>query len=434
MRFTRLWLTALLLGAATASAQVARLPSLKVDLNQTSVSGLSSGGYMAVQFHVAHSAIVNGAGVIGGGPYFCARDDQNVATTICSCTGLTSCQPNQAGQAVPNLIQRTSQNEKNNAIDPTSNLSADRVWLFSGSADSVVPQPIMNALETYYKNYLPASNIRYVKNIAAEHAMPTDSFGNGCNFRGDPFINNCKFDAAGALLEWIYGSLNPKNSGALTGRLIEFDQSEFLADPTGHGMWQTGWAYVPSACEQSAQCRVHVVFHGCRQYPGSTFAQGPQGKFGDTFVKNSGYNRWADANNLVILYPGERDERRHAAAAHASEQWLGVVGLRRRCLRHKGRAPDRGRQGDAGPPGGCKHANAATGGLLRSSLQRRSRCGEPRLHVVFLVLFRAWLERVSGLQRWDADDPQRDCVGDVSQSDFVPLSAPSVTAEERLAR
>jgi predicted esterase len=260
MRFTPLWLIALLLGAVTASAQVARLPALKVDLNQTSVSGLSSGGYMAVQFHVAHSAIVKGAGVIAGGPYFCARDDQNVATTICSCTGLTSCQPNQAGQALPDLIQRTSQNEKNNAIDPTSNLSADRVWLFSGSADSVVPPPIMSALETYYRNYLPTANIAHVKNIAAEHAMPTDSFGNACNFRGDPFINNCKFDAAGVLLEWIYGSLSPKSSGAPTGRLIEFDQSEFLADPTGHGMWQTGWAYVPSACEQSAQCRVHVVF------------------------------------------------------------------------------------------------------------------------------------------------------------------------------
>ena len=32
MRFTRLWLIALLLGAATASAQVARLPSLKMPL------------------------------------------------------------------------------------------------------------------------------------------------------------------------------------------------------------------------------------------------------------------------------------------------------------------------------------------------------------------------------------------------------------------
>ena len=304
MRFARLWLVALMVfGAVTASAQVARLPGLKVDLNQTSVSGLSAGGYMAVQFHVAHSAIVKGAGVIAGGPYFCAKDDQNIATTVCSCTGLTSCQPDQAAQAVPDLIKRTAQNEQQNTIDPTKNLAADRVWLFTGSVDSVVPPSVMNALETYYKNYLPAANIAFVKNIAAEHAMPTDFFGNACNFRGDPFINNCKFDAAGALLEWIYGSLKAKNTGALTGRFIEFDQAEFLPDPTSHGMWQTGWVYVPAACEQTAQCRVHVVFHGCKQYPGYAYAQGPQGMFGDTFVKNTGYNRWADTNNLVILYP-----------------------------------------------------------------------------------------------------------------------------------
>jgi poly(3-hydroxybutyrate) depolymerase len=294
---------ALLFGAATASAQVARLPALEVDLAQTSVSGLSAGGYMAVQFHVAHSATVKGAGVIAGGPYFCAKDDQNVATTICSCTGLSSCQPNQAAQSVPGLIQRTAQYAQQNAIDPTTHLSADRVWLFAGSADSVVPPPVMNALESYYANYLPAANIAYVKNIAAEHAMPTDFFGNACNFRGDPFINNCRFDAAGALLEWIYGSLAPKNTGAASGRLIEFDQAEFLPDPTGHGMSRTGWVYVPLSCEQGALCRVHVVFHGCRQYPGYPYASGPQGQFGDTFVRNSGYNRWADTNTLVVLYP-----------------------------------------------------------------------------------------------------------------------------------
>ncbi len=34
------------------------------------VSGISSGGFMAVQFHVAHSSTVGGAGVVAGGPYW----------------------------------------------------------------------------------------------------------------------------------------------------------------------------------------------------------------------------------------------------------------------------------------------------------------------------------------------------------------------------
>ena len=38
-----------------------------VDKNLISVSGLSSGAYFAVQFHVAFSKTIMGAGIIGGG-------------------------------------------------------------------------------------------------------------------------------------------------------------------------------------------------------------------------------------------------------------------------------------------------------------------------------------------------------------------------------
>ena len=70
------------------SAQVASLPAFNVDIKETSVSGLSSGGFMAVQFDVAYSSILRGAGIIAGGPYFCAHGNVNTATTICSCTGV----------------------------------------------------------------------------------------------------------------------------------------------------------------------------------------------------------------------------------------------------------------------------------------------------------------------------------------------------------
>ena len=50
-----------------------KLPALGADLSQTSVSGLSSGGYMAGQFHVAHSATVIGAAIFAAGPYGCAE-------------------------------------------------------------------------------------------------------------------------------------------------------------------------------------------------------------------------------------------------------------------------------------------------------------------------------------------------------------------------
>jgi poly(3-hydroxybutyrate) depolymerase len=39
---------------------------------------------------------------------------------------------------------------------------------------------------------------------------------------------------------------------------------------------------------------VHVALHGCRQ--------GLEA-IGERFVREAGYNRWADANRIVVLYP-----------------------------------------------------------------------------------------------------------------------------------
>ena len=78
---------ALLAGAAKElAAQSPPLSEYNIDASQTSVSGLSSGGYMAVQFEVAFSSLVRGAGIIAGGPYYCAHGNPITATSVCSCT------------------------------------------------------------------------------------------------------------------------------------------------------------------------------------------------------------------------------------------------------------------------------------------------------------------------------------------------------------
>ena len=47
-----------------AVAETPRLGSYAIDTDAVSVSGVSSGGYMAQQFHVAHSATLAGAGIV----------------------------------------------------------------------------------------------------------------------------------------------------------------------------------------------------------------------------------------------------------------------------------------------------------------------------------------------------------------------------------
>jgi poly(3-hydroxybutyrate) depolymerase len=284
----------LLLLCGAARAQLVPLPAMKA--GQVSVSGLSSGAYMAVQFEVAFSRMVIGAGIIAGGPYFCSQGSVFTATTTCSCTtDLFNCRVRPGGTKVSDLIAITDWFAASQTIDPTSALAGHRVWMLSGSADSVVPQPVMNDLLTFYRHYLDANRIFYKRNLNAEHAMPTDSYGNDCMTLGSPYINNCGYDAAGELLNWIYGPLTTRSNPA--GRLIAFDQSEFIGLPGWHGMADTGYLYVPPACDGNAAgrgCRLHVVFHGCLQ---------DLADIGTTFVRHAGYNAWADNNRLLLLYP-----------------------------------------------------------------------------------------------------------------------------------
>jgi len=52
--------------ATSVRAVPEELPALGADLAQTSVSGLSSGAFMAVQLQVAYSRRIVGTGVIAG--------------------------------------------------------------------------------------------------------------------------------------------------------------------------------------------------------------------------------------------------------------------------------------------------------------------------------------------------------------------------------
>lgn len=268
----------------SASAAV-NLPPLNIDKTQTTVSGLSSGGFMAAQLHVAYSATFKkGAGIVAGGPFYCAEG------SISNATG--RCMASPAGIPTSSLVTTTNNWASQGSIDPVVNLQSSKVYLFSGSIDSTVKTGVMDALKTYYNSFVPAANVVYKKDIAAEHAMITDDYGSGCSTKGSPYINDCNFDLAGTMLAHLYGALNPRNNGTLaTGNFVEFNQSQFI---TGHGMAPTGWAYIPQACTAGAQCRVHVVLHGCQQ--NVTLVQ-------QQYVRNTGYNRWADTNNMVMIYP-----------------------------------------------------------------------------------------------------------------------------------
>ena len=114
------------------------LPKLNIDKTQTTVSGLSSGGFMAVQLHVAYSAtFAKGAGIVAGGPFHCAEG------SIVNATG--RCMASPAGIPTSTLINTTSNWASQGFIDPVSNLQTSKVYLFSGSKDTTVVPGVMDA-------------------------------------------------------------------------------------------------------------------------------------------------------------------------------------------------------------------------------------------------------------------------------------------------
>ena len=117
-------LLSLVLVAPAAQAAVP-LPAYNVDTSQITVSGLSSGGFMANQLGYAYSATFKGVGVFAGGPYMCAGH-----------SNYTACMYNATiGASMLNTMQADINNWSGTAIDAKVNVAAQKVYLFAGSSD-----------------------------------------------------------------------------------------------------------------------------------------------------------------------------------------------------------------------------------------------------------------------------------------------------------
>lgn len=176
--------TLLLLLSLLACSALAKLASYKIDENSINVGGISSGGFMAVQMHFAYSSNIKGAAVTAGGPFYCAVGNPVTAMTNCMST------PSLIDLSVSNTVAKQLAMTKD--IDPLSNISGSKVYLFSGTNDSVVKQGVMTALKSQYETF--GARVTSVFDIPAEHAFITKNYGSKCAYKGSPFINNCSYD------------------------------------------------------------------------------------------------------------------------------------------------------------------------------------------------------------------------------------------------
>lgn len=286
-----LWLAVALALPASAADAAPPLPRLRADLSQTTVSGFSSGAYMAGQFGVAYSGIVTGIGLVAGGPYYCTGEPADVPALR---NALTRCMNPAFARVTPPDAQllwtRTQRFAQDGLIDPVGNLARQRVFLFNGQKDRVLTS-LVTAQARRFHQLAGVRDIVYVDQVAAGHGMITDRpADNRCDASIGPFFNNCGIPLARQMLGAMYGPLKRPRQ-VVTGRVVAFSQREFATRETG--MSATAYAFVPKACLNGG-CRVHVAFHGCWQ---------DKDAVGDHFYRRAGYNETADANRIIVLYP-----------------------------------------------------------------------------------------------------------------------------------
>jgi hypothetical protein len=236
---------------------------------------------------------------VAGGPYLCAEGSVSVALGRCM-----HAHPLFGAPDAGYLLRRAGTFAAFGHIDPIENLALARVYVFGGGLDATVRRPVVESLVAFYRAAgVPAASLEARLDIAAGHGFVVDGPGDGpaesCGTTVPPFINDCDYDQAGAIL----GHLLPDGADAATraavpaGRLRPFHQAEFLPEPRRHGMDEVGFVYLPPGCEGEgggASCRVHVAFHGCEQ---------GRERLDDLFATGSGYLNWADSRRLVVLFP-----------------------------------------------------------------------------------------------------------------------------------
>ncbi|MGG7566455.1 extracellular catalytic domain type 2 short-chain-length polyhydroxyalkanoate depolymerase [Rhodovulum sp. DZ06] len=286
--------------AAPASAETP-LPALSLEPGVT-VSGLSSGAYMTVQVQTAFSSRITGAGVVAGGVYGCANGWPNRAlVALQKCMAQTIGAPTAAGAEAEVAAMAAGGH-----IDDPAGLLDDRVYLYHGESDETVHRPAMDALDAYYEAIgIPDAAANYVTDIDSGHAFLTPRGDVPCATTEPDFLNDC--DVAGAdvdqahdILAHLLGPLDPAGTPD-PDRLLEFDQALYTGGAIG--MDPKAYAYIPEACESGETCRLHIAFHGCKQGRSWPFASADGDVMGSRYPRLTGYNRWAESNRIVVLYP-----------------------------------------------------------------------------------------------------------------------------------
>jgi len=282
----------------TNSSTGGLLPSF-ASIGRVFVSGVSSGAYMATQLHVSYSSLFAGAGMFAGGPFGCAQGQLALA--------LNACTDDTLPLDLPALQALTIAAEGAGTVDALSNIKGSPVWLLHGTEDVTVKASVADAAAEFYTAL--GAQVAYNNSMYANHAWLSPLGENACTVSQSPYTSNCPdTDMVGAMLAHLLGAKPnpPRSDWAPQGKFVQFSQELYAQAKWGMGanmisMDETGYLYVPPQCEampakgaNATTCDLFVVLHGCEQCYSIV---------GRALLDQSFMTQYADANNLLLLFP-----------------------------------------------------------------------------------------------------------------------------------
>lgn len=287
--------------------------------NDVTISGVSSGAAMAIQYAVAHSSSVVGVGSIAGPGWGCADGRISVAINDCMC-GRQSPAPNVA--AARTLAGRGSIDR----LVSGKPLALKRSYVFQSAEDHTVVKQSGQASIDFLTAFIGQTPIVDRGNAVdgsdrAGHGFVSPDGTDSCQFDGNEksYVRRCGAeDNAGKLFLALYDPGSTYDANKRVKHIPEAEVWEFRQQPiidkirasdgkvAGDVIWglpfsterrknfdlaDTGYLYVPPSCRSSgSRCRVHIALHGCKQTA-------------KEFASTAGYNNWADYYRVIVIYP-----------------------------------------------------------------------------------------------------------------------------------
>ena len=293
--------------------------------SDVTISGVSSGAAMAVQYAVAHSQSIAGVGGIAGPAWGCADGSPSQAVNDCMC-GRHALEPK------IDAARQLATSGKIDSLFLSGNPQAlKRSYVFHSPADDTVVEQSGKASVAFLSAFIGDDpkvdwgNTVDGSDKAGHGIIAPDSSNESCQANGKEttYVRRCGAeDNVGKMFHALYDPNSVFDSSRRVNNIPgnevwQFDQKQLIDQvkrsskvaPDGALFWpfrwwtfsssrrknldmaEQGYIYVPPSCRPSGStCRVHIALHGCKQNA-------------KDFASRAGYNNWADQYRVVIVYP-----------------------------------------------------------------------------------------------------------------------------------